>query len=138
MGGWGSWHISDELPFLQLCFFGFFSYNWSFFYLQLALSCLQWEGVSKKHLNRLQAEKLSCNQKAPTVSKQASAFLGCPLPTVPFFVSTDGKGCEGQKVPQGGPNPVFLNPVFQGSSYIHCAVLHELTLARKLHDFPEL
>ena len=27
---------------------------------------------------------------------------------------------------QGGPNPVFLNPVFQGSSCSHCAALHGL------------
>ena len=33
--------------------------------------------------------------------------------------------------------PCFPNPVFQGSSCIHCAALHGLTLARKLHDFPE-
>ena len=38
---------------------------------------------------------------------------------------------------QGGPNPVFLNPVFQGSVCIQRAALHGLTLARKLHDFPE-
>ena len=47
-------------------------------------------------------------------------------------------GWAGVRPCQGGPNPVFLNPVFHGSSCIHCAALHGLTLARKLHDFPEL
>ena len=29
---------------------------------------------------------------------------------------------------KGGPSPVFLNPVFQGSSCIHCAALHGQSL----------
>ena len=60
-------------------------------------------------------------------------YIDLVLPTLCHQIHAEQCGC-----PQGGPNPVFLNPVFQGSSCIHCAALQGLTLARKLHDFPEL
>ena len=41
-------------------------------YLQLKLSCLQWECASNKGLKGLQAKKLNCKQKTPTASKKAS------------------------------------------------------------------
>ena len=58
--------------------------------------------------------------------------------SIAFLFRACFKGILDTIAPQGGPNPVFLNPVFEGSSCIHCAALHGLALARKLHDFPEL
>ena len=63
-----------------------FAYNWSFlltawaFLLRFELLCIQWESVSKKHLNGLQAKKLKCKQIIPTASKKTSPpnILGLP------------------------------------------------------------
>ena len=64
-----------------------FTYScvWELFCLQFELFCLQLklfayndEIMSNKHLNGLQAEKLNCKQKVPTVSKKASPLsLAC-------------------------------------------------------------
>ena len=57
----GSFLLTVELFYLQLTTLAFllaigvlfFTYNFSFFYLQLELVCLQWESASKRRLKGL-------------------------------------------------------------------------------------
>ena len=45
--------------------------NWSIFADSWSFFCLQWEHVSSKHQSLAVCKKLKCEQKTPTVSKEA-------------------------------------------------------------------
>ena len=88
---------------------GFFAYSWKlpsyngallltvddFCFFSCSWSCfgLQWEAASNKGLKGLEAKKLNCKQKAPTVSKKASPIAYFPLFGEQWFVSHSS--CEG-------------------------------------------
>ena len=77
------------------------------------------EKRSKKQGKSEKGERKQGNRKKKKQKKQG------------FLTRGFGTSARGNNIPKEAcQNPVFLNPAFQGSSCIHCAALHGLTLPR--------